>query len=54
MARHGLRLKLPLLQDTSLTPVKNTVDHHRRDRFALGHLDATLRDLERYIKVAES
>ncbi|MEO7030827.1 MAG: patatin-like phospholipase family protein [Herbaspirillum sp.] len=53
LARHGLRLKLPLLQDTSLTLVKSQTSK-RRDRFATRRLDDTLQDLERYIKVAES
>ncbi|HTN67555.1 MAG TPA: patatin-like phospholipase family protein [Burkholderiaceae bacterium] len=53
LARHGLRLKLPLLQDTSLTLVK-TPGRRRKDRFALGRLNQTLSDLERYLKVAGS
>jgi predicted acylesterase/phospholipase RssA len=47
LARHGMRLKLGVLQDSSLTLVRQ-----RRPRKALGRLDAALSDLERYLKVA--
>ena len=53
LARHSLRLRLPLLQDDSLTLVKNTA-RGGKDRFALGRLNDTLHDLERYIKVAQN
>lgn len=47
LARHGMRLKLNVLQDSSLTLVRQ-----RPRRKALGRLDAALADLERYLKVA--
>lgn len=53
LARHGLRLKLPLLQDTGMTLVQKPKPRGR-DRFALKHLSQTLLDLERYLKVAQS
>ncbi|MGB7480139.1 MAG: patatin-like phospholipase family protein [Burkholderiaceae bacterium] len=52
LARHGLRLKLPLLQDGSMTLVKDA-GRRRRDRFAVHQLQETLQDLERYLKVAQ-
>jgi predicted acylesterase/phospholipase RssA len=51
LARHGLRLKLPVLQDTSLTLVKKpNIDknHH----FSVTALNEVLDDLARYLKVA--
>lgn len=53
LERHGLGLKLSLLQDASLSLVRS----HRprsRDRFAVERLDQALHDLERYLKVAGS
>lgn len=50
LERHGLRLKLPVLRDTSLTLVK-TPPSGRKDRFAVERLNATLDSLERYLKV---
>jgi len=47
LERHGMRLKLPVLQDTSLRLVS-----HKPPRKALGRLELALDDLERYIKVA--
>ena len=47
LARHGMQLKLNVLQDTSLALVRQ-----RPRRRALGRLDAALSDLERYLKVA--
>jgi NTE family protein len=47
LARHGMQLKLNVLQDTSLALVRQ-----RPRRKALGRLDAALSDLERYLKVA--
>jgi len=49
LARHGLRLKLGVLRDTSLTLVEETPS-----RKALARLGQTLDDLERYLKVAYS
>ncbi len=49
LARHGLRLKLPVLRDTSLTLVEEAPS-----RKALARLGQTLDDLERYLKVAYS
>lgn len=51
LERHGLRLKLSVLRDTSLTLVKNRATG-KKDRFALSHLSDTLNSLERYLKVA--
>jgi predicted acylesterase/phospholipase RssA len=48
LARHGMRLNLPVLQDTSLTLV-----NQEPPRKALMRLEQTLDDLERYIKVAK-
>lgn len=47
LARHGLRLNLAVLRDTSLSLVSQTPA-----RRALARLEATLDDLERYLKVA--
>lgn len=47
LARHGMRLKLNVLQDTSLSLVRQPPR-----RKALARLDAALADLERYLKVA--
>lgn len=51
LARHGLRLKLPVLRNTSLTLVKNPPSGKRR-RFAISDLNEALDGLERYLKVA--
>lgn len=51
LARHGLRLKLSVLGDTSLTLVKNPPSG-KRARFAIADLSETLDHLERYLKVA--
>jgi len=48
LARHGMRLNLPVLQDTSLSLV-----NQEPPRKALMRLEQTLDDLERYIKVAK-
>ncbi|MES2263290.1 MAG: patatin-like phospholipase family protein [Pseudomonadota bacterium] len=47
LARHGMRLKLPVLRDTSLTLVRQ-----QPPRRAVARLGAALDDLERYLKVA--
>jgi NTE family protein len=47
LARHGMRLKLSVLRDTSLTLVSQ-----KPARKALTRLDNVLNDLERYLKVA--
>jgi predicted acylesterase/phospholipase RssA len=49
LARHGLKLKLNVLRDTSLTLVEQVPS-----RRALRRLSRTLDDLERYLKVAHS
>lgn len=49
LAKHGLRLKLNVLRDTSLTLVEQVPS-----RRALRRLSRTLDDLERYLKVAHS
>ena len=49
LARHGLKLKLNVLRDTSLTLVEEAPS-----RRALHRLSQTLDDLERYLKVAHS
>ncbi|HAT31995.1 MAG TPA: patatin [Janthinobacterium sp.] len=46
LARHGMRLRLPVLQDSSLSLVELTPS-----RRATSRLDAVLDDLERYLKV---
>lgn len=46
LARHGMRLKLPVLSDTSLSLVCQ-----KPQRTPLSRLDQTLDDLERYLKV---
>jgi predicted acylesterase/phospholipase RssA len=51
LERHGMRLKLSVLQDTSLTLVKQPVTP-KKDRFAVASLSETLDSLERYLKVA--
>lgn len=51
LKRHGLRLKLSVLRDTSLTLVKKP-PAGKKDRFALADLNDTLDRLERYLKVA--
>jgi predicted acylesterase/phospholipase RssA len=48
LARHGLRLKLGVLRDTSLTLVEEP-----RQRRPLAQLRQTLDDLERYLKIAQ-
>ncbi|SFU80747.1 patatin-like phospholipase family protein [Pseudoduganella namucuonensis] len=47
LARHGMRLNLPVLRDTSMTLVDA-----QPQRKSLARLDAALVDLERYLKVA--
>jgi NTE family protein len=49
LARHGLKLKLNVLRDTSLSLVQQVPK-----RQALARLRQTLDDLERYLKVADS
>ncbi len=51
LERHGLRLKLSVLRDTSLTLVKNPPSG-KKDRFAAADLNDALDGLERYLKVA--
>ena len=51
LERHGLRLKLSVLRNTSLTLVKNPPSG-KKDRFAVADLNETLDGLERYLKVA--
>lgn len=51
LERHGLRLKLSVLRDTSLTLVKNPVSG-KDDHFGLNRLNETLNSLERYLKIA--
>lgn len=51
LARHGLRLKLPVLQDTSLTLVKKPA-LGKRDRLSVADLTDVLDNLDRYLKVA--
>jgi len=45
LARHGLRLKLPILKDTSLTLVQ-TPFRNKKDRFKTGRLSNVLDQLE--------
>lgn len=49
LARHGLTLKLSVLQDTSLTLVKHT--RQRKDKLGLDRLNGTLDNLERRLKL---
>ena len=51
LQRHGLRLKLSVLRDSSLTLVKSPVPE-REDRFGLAALHKTLDNLERQLKIA--
>lgn len=51
LTRQGLRLNLSVLQDTSLTLVKQARSD-KKDRFAIGQLNDALDGLERYLKVA--
>lgn len=51
LARHGLRLKLPVLQDTSLTLVQTPLKN-KKDRFKTGKLSHVLDQLEHRLKVA--
>jgi predicted acylesterase/phospholipase RssA len=51
LERHGLRLKLSVLQDTSLTLVKKPLPA-KKGRFSMVELADTLDDLDRYLKVA--
>jgi len=53
LARHGLRLKLPILKDTSLTLVQ-TPFRNKKDRFKTGRLSNVLDQLEHRLKVARS
>lgn len=51
LARHGLRLKLPILQDASLTLVQST-PRSKKDRFGTNKLHHVLDRLEHRLKVA--
>jgi len=51
LERHGLRLKVQVLRDTSLTLVRQPAQP-KKDRFATARLEDTLDSLERYLKVA--
>ena len=51
LERHGLRLKLPVLRDSSLSLVKSKTSR-REDRFGLAMLSETLDNLERQLKIA--
>lgn len=53
LARHGMRLKLPVLRDSSLTLVKKPISD-RNDMFGLKRLAATLDSLERHVKLASA
>jgi NTE family protein len=50
LARHGLRLKLSVLRDTSLSLVKNPLGN-KGDRFGLASLSQVLDNLERHLKI---
>jgi len=50
LARHGLRLKLSVLRDTSLSLVKNPPGE-KEDRFGLAGLSQVLDTLERHLKI---
>ncbi|HJV83158.1 patatin-like phospholipase family protein [Noviherbaspirillum sp.] len=50
LERHGLRLKLSVLRDTSLTLVKKPTSD-KEDRFGLNRLNETLDGLERHLKI---
>ncbi|NEX61814.1 patatin-like phospholipase family protein [Noviherbaspirillum galbum] len=49
LAAHGLRLRLPVLRDTSLTLVKSP---RKEDLFGLSALEDSLDALERHLKIA--
>lgn len=51
LARHGLRLKLSVLRDPSLSLVK-TPARDKEDRFGLASLTDALNSLERHLKIA--
>jgi NTE family protein len=51
LERHGMRLKLPVLRDSSLTLVKRPVTD-KEDRFGLARLTEVLDTLERQLKIA--
>jgi len=51
LAKNGLRLKLSVLRDSTLTLVKNPVAA-KEDRFGLQRLNDTLDSLERHLKIA--
>ncbi|GAB3544581.1 patatin-like phospholipase family protein [Noviherbaspirillum agri] len=51
LKRHGMRLKLSVLSDTSLTLVKNPAGD-KGDRFGLANLSQVLDNLERHLKIA--
>lgn len=53
LERHGLRLKLSVLRDGSLTLVKKRPSD-KDDRFGLGRLNDTLDKLERHLKIASA
>ncbi|HJV85665.1 MAG TPA: patatin-like phospholipase family protein [Noviherbaspirillum sp.] len=50
LERHGLRLKLSVLRDTSLTLVKKPTNE-KEDRFGINRLTDTLDSLERHLKI---
>ncbi len=50
LERHGLRLKLSVLRDTSLTLVKKPTGE-KEDRFGINRLTETLDSLERHLKI---
>lgn len=50
LARHGLKLKLSVLEDTSLTLVKRP-SGDKADRFGLAGLSEVLDNLERHLKI---
>lgn len=51
LERHGLRLKLPVLRNSTLTLVKKPMTE-KEDRFGLRRLEDTLDSLERHLKIA--
>ncbi len=51
LERHGLRLKLPVLRDSSLTLVRHPAAD-MEDRFGLASLSQVLDSLERHLKIA--
>lgn len=53
LERHGLKLKLSVLRDTSLTLVKKRASE-KDDLFGLNRLNETLDNLERHLKIASA